>query len=418
MIVPISMNFPYTTITQFGIRKDAKGIFQGRYSYTEPLQYEADSAFVEPNLMSGNQTSIKPSKNGYVYYSNQRLADSTIASPFLTTWEGDELIKVDMGFMEKDEPRILDFDINGDYLIALGQYYYGKDSLNSYLSFYNTKTGELIKYDKSNSCMPDFYYERIGGYYLVPHDTVPYAVTVDNNLNSWIYTSESLIKFSPNSSKLYDIPMLDSVNKVFANTLYFDISSNELLADYVRNDKYYYFDIATEKWDSIPKKDCGIIGWYINHKKLLDNKIWACDYTGYMYMYIGKGKFAPFDLKVKGREYLNFQISDFSIDANNYLHLGTDIGLLTNKSILTGVEDNATSNTENIVLMPNPASDFISLQFSQSMNVSKSPKLEIFSILGNKILETEYKDRIDVSGLSAGVYFVKLSDKVCKFVKL
>jgi hypothetical protein len=73
---------------------------------------------------------------------------------------------------------------------------------------------------------------------------------------------------------------------------------------------------------------------------------------------------------------------------------------------------------QEVKIIPNPATDFISLQFPQSMNVSKNTKIEIFSILGNKVLETEYKDRIDVSGLSAGVYFVKVGDKVIKFVKM
>ncbi|TAL67818.1 MAG: T9SS type A sorting domain-containing protein [Bacteroidetes bacterium] len=45
-------------------------------------------------------------------------------------------------------------------------------------------------------------------------------------------------------------------------------------------------------------------------------------------------------------------------------------------------------------------------------------RIEIFSILGNKVIETEYKDKIDVSRLSAGVYFLKAGAQVYKFVKM
>jgi len=415
IIHPIVSNTPYSSIVKFGIRKDGKGIFKGRNIYSESLQYETDSSFIRPSLVSDSYK-IKPFMDGKVYFNHRRI-DNTTFSPYLTTWENEELINIDMGFTDKNDAYIEDFDSYNEYLVSLGHYEISEDSdsLNSFLSIYNTTTGQLSKYDKNNSCMPDYYYERIGGFYLVEHDTVPKAVTIDNNLNVWIYTSESLIKFNPNDSKIYNIPMYDSVRKVFSNTLYFDIASNELLADYFQHDNYYYFDIATEKWDSIPKSECGIIGWYINHKKLLDGRIWSCDYTGYMYRYIGKGKFEHFDLEIQGREYLGIQIHDFSIDANNYLHLGTDIGLLTNKSILTGADDNTLIETDNISISPNPATDFIQLHFSENVKLSD---VEIYNVLGIKVIVTEYKDRIDVSGLSAGVYFLKAGNKIYKFVKM
>ncbi len=76
------------------------------------------------------------------------------------------------------------------------------------------------------------------------------------------------------------------------------------------------------------------------------------------------------------------------------------------------VEDNQKIN-EGIIIYPIPTMDFI---YFKSNNTTG--KIEIFSALGIKVLETEYKDRIDVSGLSAGVYFVKFADKVIQFVKL
>lgn len=65
-----------------------------------------------------------------------------------------------------------------------------------------------------------------------------------------------------------------------------------------------------------------------------------------------------------------------------------------------------------ISLFPNPVSDFINI-ISDAGN-----KVEIYSVLGEKLIISEDKNRIDVSGLLPGVYFVKIGDRVEKFVKL
>ena len=418
-IPPITKGFPYSTITQLGIKKDGKGMFKGRYSYNEPYQYETESGFAEPDMVS-NVSIIKPCQDGYVYFTSQRVTGPSGTTPYLTTWDGDELIKRDMGFIDK-KPEIIDFDVIDNYLVSIGRYEYSTDSMNSYLSIYNTSTGELKNYDKSNSCMPDYYYLR-DGYFRYGMDTIPSYVNVDNDMNVWIFTWESLIKFNPSDSKIYDIPIYDSTKNyhISLKSLNFDSKSNELVGLYVdfrniNHSLFYYFDISTEKWDSIPKTDAGFVGKYITHKKLLDNNVWACDDLGYMYRYAGKGHFTPYNLQVNGRPNLGFRINDFSIDANNYLHLGTDIGLLTNKTILTGVEENTIIETDRISISPNPAHDFIQLHFNNDVKLSD---VEIYTILGIKIIETDYKDRIDVSRLCAGVYFLKAGDRVYKFVKM
>src|SRR3989339_707503 len=368
--------------------------------------------FSAPRLADGKRYIIvKPSQDGNVYFTGQKRIQNSSDRPYLTTWEGDSLIKIDMGFSDKNYPIVEDFDIKDNYLVALGNYEYGQDSLNSYLSIYNTSTGELQNFDKSNSCMPDYYYRR-QDIYLYPMDTLPTSVTVDNDMNVWIYSNESLIKFNPPNNKFYETPNFS------AYQLYFDSISNEIIAahvlnNYVFRNNIYFFDIGTEKWDSIAVTDAGFIGNYITHKKLLDNNVWACDDLGYLYKYAGKGHFTPYNLQVNGKPNLGFRINDFSIDANNYLHLGTDIGLLTNKSILTGVEDNTIAETEQIFLMPNPTSDYLNIISNNTIG-----KIEIFSALGIKVIETEYKDKIDVSRLSTGVYFLKAGDRVYKFMKI
>ncbi|MEI6088839.1 MAG: T9SS type A sorting domain-containing protein [bacterium] len=66
-----------------------------------------------------------------------------------------------------------------------------------------------------------------------------------------------------------------------------------------------------------------------------------------------------------------------------------------------------------VSVSPNPVSDYLTISSNQGIG-----KIEIFSTLGLKVLETEWQEKIDVSGLLAGVYFVRIGNKVEKFVKI
>ncbi|MBI5324293.1 MAG: T9SS type A sorting domain-containing protein [Ignavibacteriae bacterium] len=70
---------------------------------------------------------------------------------------------------------------------------------------------------------------------------------------------------------------------------------------------------------------------------------------------------------------------------------------------------------EKVQLSPNPAESIIYIFADKDI---KDKIIQIFTIEGIIVIETEYKDRIDVSRLSAGVYFLKAGDKIYKFVKM
>jgi len=75
--------------------------------------------------------------------------------------------------------------------------------------------------------------------------------------------------------------------------------------------------------------------------------------------------------------------------------------------------DDGIKNQLNI--FPNPVESEITLNFPPDY---KSSQIKIYSIEGIEVLETEYKDKIDVSGFAPGVYYIKVKDKVMKFVKI
>jgi hypothetical protein len=93
--------------------------------------------------------------------------------------------------------------------------------------------------------------------------------------------------------------------------------------------------------------------------------------------------------------------------------------------IINGVDDEKTENTL-ISVSPNPATDFIEISVGTRRAVSEQSEIKIYDILG-QIVSTPVcsadtpasgGQRIDVSGLVSGMYFVRIGDKVMKFVKL
>lgn len=83
----------------------------------------------------------------------------------------------------------------------------------------------------------------------------------------------------------------------------------------------------------------------------------------------------------------------------------------------TDIQDNnLIQNIEN--LYPNPATNFIELNFNDPVTAFiNHNRIEIYSTIGVKKLETEFTQRIDVSSLQPGIYFAKIGNKVMKFVK-
>jgi len=86
-----------------------------------------------------------------------------------------------------------------------------------------------------------------------------------------------------------------------------------------------------------------------------------------------------------------------------------------------GVEEQNTDNNS-FTISPNPSSLFIKLNFPPSYQTSQ---IKIYSIEGIEVysepsegLKPSEGYKIDVSGFAPGVYYVKVGDRVCRFIKL
>jgi hypothetical protein len=88
------------------------------------------------------------------------------------------------------------------------------------------------------------------------------------------------------------------------------------------------------------------------------------------------------------------------------------------------VYDNALDNIGHLMIFPNPAYDYVEINKpSEGLKASEGFPIKIYNLLGECVLTVETRhalslQRIDVSGLAAGVYFVRCGEWTGKFVKM
>ncbi|MFN8361109.1 MAG: T9SS type A sorting domain-containing protein [Candidatus Kapaibacterium sp.] len=66
-------------------------------------------------------------------------------------------------------------------------------------------------------------------------------------------------------------------------------------------------------------------------------------------------------------------------------------------------------------IYPNPVKDYLTIQQDQIHD--NNSRVEVFDLDGKKVFESEYHEKIDVSMLQSGNYFLKLKYQIIKFIK-
>ncbi len=103
-----------------------------------------------------------------------------------------------------------------------------------------------------------------------------------------------------------------------------------------------------------------------------------------------------------GVGYFNGAIDDLKI--YNRALTQTEITNLFNNNSLLSAQDFASKNLK-ATIYPNPANDLLNIQTENELK-----SIEIYSLLGQKIM-TETQKQINVSGLSKGIYMVRIEDE-------
>nr|WP_321247916.1 aryl-sulfate sulfotransferase [uncultured Psychroserpens sp.] len=78
------------------------------------------------------------------------------------------------------------------------------------------------------------------------------------------------------------------------------------------------------------------------------------------------------------------------------IELNPDISACENLSV-------ADVDIADLKIYPNPASNFVNITSRETID-----KIELYSILGKKVLEVNHSDSIDISAINSGIYFAKI----------
>jgi hypothetical protein len=114
-----------------------------------------------------------------------------------------------------------------------------------------------------------------------------------------------------------------------------------------------------------------------------------------------------------------------TVDRYGNKWIGTDIGLFVfnEYGVILGVDDQQTEQAPAIAISPNPASNFITISLSKDLQplVQSKNNIRIYNSIGEFIfsvaLQNPESQRIDISVLPPGLYFVRYGSEYAKFIK-
>jgi hypothetical protein len=114
----------------------------------------------------------------------------------------------------------------------------------------------------------------------------------------------------------------------------------------------------------------------------------------------------------------------YSLASNkDYIFAATAVGVYRAKLSDLGVNAVEESKTVDISISPNPATDYIEVNSpSIKRGIGSVSEIAIYNMLGECVLRVEQApspvQRIDVSGLTEGIYIIRIGNETRKFVKI
>jgi len=221
--------------------------------------------------------------------------------------------------------------------------------------------------------------------------------------------------------------LLSDVNKDFENKFYRDVKGlfnfsnhNQIIAWATNN--YIY------RWN--------LTDYSIIDSILLDKKYEAIAISNDLKYLVAANMTGYYIFKFPNLELVHFEhvnnygfknLIEYLPDLSGFLvATGTNIRYFEFSKI-TDVFNEEIHPISSIILYPNPATDYITINLERCATLQKcgTSTVEIYDVIGILIHSTpvepqnfvSLQQRIDISNLSPGVYFLKIGDRVEKFVK-
>jgi ligand-binding sensor domain-containing protein len=272
----------------------------------------------------------------------------------------------------------------------------------------NTIASGIIKFDGINSQIFD-----VNNSGLLSNSVTSMAQDIDGTY--WFGTEEGIVSFDGSNWKTFFREYRKPYDSI-AWSMCIDSVGTKYFATWsciivLKDNKISYIDTTTTKFYF------GAFRSIVIDKK---NNIWVGTYTS-LAKYDGKDFKAVYgpaeNVVVDSHNNKWFVTRDDYLVCDNLVVYNED-GLQG----INGIEENFISKDETQMIYPNPASDFIEISVGAQLAVSDQSEIRIFNIYGQTVLFVgaihELPLQIDVSGLAPGMYFVRIGDKVQKFIKL
>ncbi len=266
----------------------------------------------------------------------------------------------------------------------------------------------IIRYDGINSQIFD-----VNNSGLLSNSVTSMAQDIDGTY--WFGTEEGIVSFDGSNWKTFFREYRKPYDSI-AWSMCIDSVGTKYFATWsciivLKDNKISYIDTTTTKFYF------GAFRSIVIDKK---NNIWVGTYTS-LAKYDGKDFKAVYgpaeNVVVDSHNNKWFVTRDDYLVCDNLVVYNED-GLQG----INGIEENFISKDETQMIYPNPASDFIEISVGAQLAVSDQSEIRIFNIYGQTVLFVgaihELPLQIDVSGLAPGMYFVRIGDKVQKFIKL
>jgi photosystem II stability/assembly factor-like uncharacterized protein len=327
----------------------------------------------------------------------------------------------------KFDIKMINVFISDDYNISMFSEDFGALSFrfNVFLTMNNWSTFKSISINLPDSVKPSSFSDVI-----CPGDGVILILGYKNSLNEYIIKStdygETWIAYQPIKPRAYKIFFLDE-NYGFAVGGRYKVNTN------IYKDLIYHTSDGGQSWetqlDTIEYYPDGLKRIYFydkNHGVAIGNwhKMWRTSNGGKSWY-----KDSSFNSGITADYFSDIVM----LGPNEMIGLTEDGSIYKYSEKLSIDENKLKSHPEKITISPNPAGEYIEIS---GLNKGLQPlvpeqEIKIYNLLGECVMSAggaagthplipsqEGNIRVDVSGLTAGVYFVRVGDWVGRFVKI
>jgi hypothetical protein len=306
------------------------------------------------------------------------------------------------------------FYLNGKLFLGV---YHG-----SYISLDSGKTWNLSNSLPTNLCFGDFLYSN-NIFYTVGANSNHYLYSSSDYGINWTLISSNFPSYSISGIFFKD----DTLFTYGYNGIYASLDTGKNWIQYAVSGDEYITDVKIKN-DTFYALSTGYIYKILKNNVYWLNKNLSMYFPSEFYFYknsiivSGAGEKAGVQITTDNGETwkeINNGLTDLRIISlflkGNTLFAGTqDSGIYKLDLNFLSIPEPRTPNPE-LTISPNPGSALLSINnFTNEYNSN----IEIYNIYGIKVYKMPFSYRVDVSKLSAGVYYLKINKIVRKFIKM